>query len=344
MGRPAVSDYTYRQAFDEIIAAGEEPSINKIKALVGGSNVSIGAFLRKIRDENGEMFGSGKIVDQELQQVVTSLHDRLKAMTERRLAVGQLEAQNAVDQAQEALKAEQLKHAETTRLLGEVRASLDAATKINARVVEQLNSANTQMAKDADQITSLQAADAKQVAEIKRLQEEGNLRQVSYEAFVNSTVSARAKAQEASALERQNLVDNHSQALANMHRELDKLTDERAELTTANGMLARDNERLAHEVVSYGKELRGAQNSQRDLQAKADGAAREVSEVRITAAVAEGQVNELRLQIVGINAIKDTAVAELQSAISKVDALTTEVARLQAEIDRHGIQNDKSIS
>lgn len=341
MGRPAVSEYAMRQALNEILAAGEEPSINKIKALVGGSNVSIGAFLRKIRDESGEMFGSGKIVDQELSQVVNSLHDRLKAMTDRSLAAGQLEAQKVVDLAKEELRSEQLKHAETTRLLEEVRASLDVATQTNARVVEQLNSANAQIAKDAEQITSLQAVVSNQSVEIDRLHKEGDLRQVSYEALVSSTVRAREMAQEASARERQNLVDKHSQALADMHRELEKLNDERTVLTSANGMLARDNERLANEVVSYGKELRGAQNNQRDLQAKADHAAREASEVRIAAAVAESQVKELRLQVAGINAKNDAAIGELQSANSKVEALTKEVARQQAEIDRLGMPVDK---
>ena len=97
MGRPGVTEYAVRQAINELLAQGTDPSVKKVQAIVGGSNTTIGAFLRKINDENGGMFGDGGIVEKELTQVVRSLHDRLKVIADQTVAAGAIEAEKAVN-------------------------------------------------------------------------------------------------------------------------------------------------------------------------------------------------------------------------------------------------------
>lgn len=333
MGRTGITEVAVRQAITEIVATGQEPSVRKIQVLIGGSSTTVASLLRKIQDEDGGMFGPGQIVDKELNQLVTSLHDRLNAITEQKIAVGKLEAQNLVGEAEARLAREKHEHAETVISHSALKLELEASKAANERLVELLNAANSQIAVDAKTMSILQENAESQKTEIARLQREGELRQVAFEAFQAATQRAREATQETNARERQSLIDSHSVALADMRLERDKLTQERAELTATNGQLARDNERLAHEVITYGKNLRGAQDAQRDLQAKLDQAGREASEARIAAAVSESHVTDLRSQILVINANKETAVAELQSTRSKVENLTSEVARQQAEIE-----------
>jgi len=331
LGRTGISQVAVMQARNEIISSGHEPSVRKIQALIGGSSTTVAAFLKRIMDEEGGLFGSGKLVDKELTQLVVSLHDRLKAITDQKLAVGEVEAQRRVEEAVSEVANAHLQHAETQRLLAVANAELETSKATNARLVELLNAANRQIAVDAKALTLLQSANELQANEVQRLQREGDLRQIAYEAFQTATQRSREATQTINSRERQTLIDSHAESLADMRKERDKLTHERSELTAANAQLARDNERLAHEVIAFGKNLRSAQDIQRDLQAEVNQAAREVSEARIAAAEVGGQAALLRSQLSEINAWREVAVAELQNARATVENLSAELARQQAE-------------
>lgn len=333
MGRPGVTEYAVRQAINELLAQGTDPSVKKVQAIVGGSNTTIGAFLRKINDENGGMFGDGGIVEKELTQVVRSLHDRLKVIADQTVAAGAIEAEKAVNAARADTAREQLAHADTARLLTEAQAALDLAQALTASLVEKLNTANSQIAGDAQVITLLQVAKTHQAHEIERLQREGELRQVAFEAFQNSSMRAREATEDANTRDRKALMDAHESALNDMRQEREKLTHDRSELTIQNGVLTRDNERLAQEIIAYGKNLRSAQDAQRDLQAKVDTATNEVSDVRIAAAEVKGQVILLTQQLTESNAHRDNAVAALQSARSDIEGLTSLASRQQSDIE-----------
>ena len=332
MGRTGISEYAVRQAINEIIAAGNEPSIKKVQALIGGSNTTIGAHLKRIADQDGGMFGERGIVDRELSQAVISLHDRLKSMTEQQIAQGEITAQKLVEAARKDVEQEKFAHAETSRLLGVANTELEQSRVLAGSTIEKLNAANSELAGMAKEITALQESKVVQGKEIDRLQREGATRQVAFEGYQESTARAREALAEATARDRTALMDSHESALNHLRHEKDKLTSERSDLTIQMGLSVRDNERLSQEVIASSKALRAAQDTNRDLLAKLDIAREEISETRIAAAEAKGQVTLLAQQLTESNASRDNAMQTLQNTLRENVGLITEVARLQSEL------------
>ena len=317
MARGGINKALVKQARDEVLVKGQNPSIDAVRIALGntGSKTTIHRYLKEIEEEEGTRLDDEALLSSTLKDMIakmaSQLHEEANSLIERNkehYEAQVLSWKERYESLENTNKELELKRDQQATLLNEV-------TTLNRALQDKLNQISSDKQALDQKITDLQAMLADKNKHIESLEEKHKHSREALEHYRNSVKDQRDQD-----------LRRHESQVQQLQVEIRNLNQTLSVKQTDITQLNKDNVRLVTELNVTQKELSESKNKLERKESELASNAIKLSDI-------ESSHNKLKQQELAITQERDEMKIQLAQALEAQKTKELELVKLQSELD-----------